>query len=354
MAEKLYYYVTGNTAEGFVNFLDLNLQGIDHIIVINHSSNRVKTLVVQKLIEQFEQDEHQIEVICNALSRSFLDGIIVREKQLAIITDTIAQPELKATMTVLLNHLFEESDIQLEQQQINRLKKQYDHSLQQSYDCFQTGLKIHDDLEAIYINEMDFKKADHIADQFIEGLLQNVPKKDRQVTVYERLFGTSTAEGPITVVPQLINPLQKRVFVKGRAGTGKSVFMKKVAKACIDHGLDLEIHHCSFDPDSVDMVLVPELSFCMFDSTDPHEYFPERSDDELIDLYDLTVTPGTDERFADEIKTVHDQYKSYMKQGVVYIQQAASLHEKIDKLFEEHENPQQIDRAVKYILAQVH
>lgn len=347
------YYVTGNTAEGFVNFLEANLQGIQQIIVISHPSNQVKTLVLQGLIQHVKQ-HHEVEVICSALSRSFLDGMIVRDKQLAVITDTIAKPNLKVTATIMIDHLFNGEKIEVGQQAVNRLKNDYDQFMQQSYISFAKGLKIHDDLEAIYIKEMDFKKADAIAEQFIERLLKDVPKKQRKVVVYTRLFGTSTAEGPITIVPELIQPLKKRVFVKGRAGTGKSVFMKKVAKACKAHGLDHEIHRCSFDPNSVDMVLVPELSFCMFDSTDPHEYFPERPEDELIDLYELTVTPGTDEKYADEIQDVHDRYKACMKQGVVYIKQAALLHEKLDALFKEHEKPELIEQAVAQIITHIH
>ena len=43
------------------------------------------------------------------------------------------------------------------------------------------------------------------------------------------------------------------------------------------------------------MVIVRELGFAIFDSTAPHEYFPSREGDEIIDMYALIVTPGTDE-----------------------------------------------------------
>src|SRR5690606_2850021 len=92
----------------------------------------------------------------------------------------------------------------LDNDKIGLLKKQYDQELEKAYASFKTGLSVHDDLEAIYINEMDFEKADDVAETFIKDLLQGVSKKEREPHVYYRLFGTSTAEGPITVVPQLI------------------------------------------------------------------------------------------------------------------------------------------------------
>src|SRR5699024_10088520 len=50
LAEKMYYYVTGNTAEGFVNFLDSNVVGAKKVVVLKHMSNKVKTRVLEELI----------------------------------------------------------------------------------------------------------------------------------------------------------------------------------------------------------------------------------------------------------------------------------------------------------------
>lgn len=33
------------------------------------------------------------------------------------------------------------------------------------------------------------------------------------------------------------------------------------------------------------MLIIPELSVCIFDSTAPHEYFPNRESDHTIDMY---------------------------------------------------------------------
>ena len=63
----------------------------------------------------------------------------------------------------------------------------------------------------------------------------------------------------------------------GANGAGKSTFLKKLAVAGLSAGFDVEIYHCSLDPKSLDMIIVRELSLCVFDSTAPHEFFPERN-----------------------------------------------------------------------------
>ena len=68
--------------------------------------------------------------------------------------------------------------------------------------------------------------------------------------------------------------------------------LKKLAKAAEEKGFEVEVYHCGFDPNSLDMVIVRELGFAIFDSTAPHEYFPSREGDEIIDMYALIVTRG--------------------------------------------------------------
>src|SRR5699024_7741033 len=134
---------------------------------------------------------------------------------------------------------------EIERETIKETKQEIENLFSQAYGKFKNGLKIHDDLEKVYIEEMDFQKADFIAEEFIENLLKGRKKSDRKPIVYERLFGTNTADGVANVVEQLIDPIKNRVFIKGRAGTGKSYFMRKVLEACLEHGLDVEMYRCS-------------------------------------------------------------------------------------------------------------
>lgn len=328
LANKTYYYVSGNTAERFINFLPTNVKDFNHVVILKHRSYILKTAVLKEVIKKFES-QHELEILCSALSDDYLDGVIIRDKKIAFIIDTIASPELSGSIEIDLELFLKDS----EHPDVAELLSAFNHSTEAAYDNFKTGLAIHDDLEKIYINEMDFKKADQAAEVFIQKLLQDVPKENRNPHTYRRLFGTNTADGAVNIVPGLIKPLENRNYLKGRAGTGKSHFMKKVMKACHNHGFDIELYHCSFDPNSVDMILVRDLDFCVFDSTDPHEVMPDRESDVIIDLYEKTVTPGTDERFANQIEQVSHNYKSYMKKGMQNLKEAGKNLEKMEQKY---------------------
>ncbi|MBY7144133.1 hypothetical protein KFZ56_13960 [Virgibacillus sp. NKC19-3] len=328
-----YYYVAGNTAEGFINYLDSNINDIKQVIILKHSSHTLKTAVIKQLINKYEAD-FNLEILYSTLGHKFLDGVIIRGLSLAVVSDQISPLETSGAIEVDLSLFINEKSVTDDLLEINN---QYHRYTQASYDNFATGLKIHDDLEEIYINEMDFEKADQIAKRFITNLLKDSPQNKERSHTYHRLFGTNTQDGVVNIVPHLKENLSHVYFIKGRAGTGKSTFMKKIAKACEDHCFDVELYHCSFDPNSIDMVLVRELDFCMFDSTDPHEFFPEREGESIIDLYE-TVSSGTDEKYAEEINRLHSAYKLYMKKGVQELKKAGDNLELLEKEYAFTEN----------------
>lgn len=311
MFNKKYYYVSGNTAEGMVNFLPSNVESFKQIIILKHPSHTLKTMIIKNMIKEYE-NKYDLEILLSSIGEQFLEGVIIREISKAVIIDRIATPVLGSTIELDLSLFLAD-------------KKVYpnaDDLFLEAYKSFSTGLLVHDDLEAIYIKEMNFDKADQIAEQVIKKIVTKEKRQRRDPHVYRRLFGTNTTDGVVNIVPQIIENMAHVYHLKGRAGTGKSTFMRKILAACIDDGHDIELFHCSFDPHSVDMVLVPGLDFCILDSTDPHEFTPKWEEETVIDLYEETVTPGTDEKYAAEIQVIHSNYKSYMKKGVKDLKEA--------------------------------
>lgn len=320
------YYVTGNTSQGYINLLHSNIQNISSVYVLHHPSQKDKTALIEELSTYFNQ-RYDVEVILSSFCPDALEGIIVREKSIAIITDQIATAEIKHMMPIHLEEIPKQEDQAYVKLQLEAKKKR-----EEAYRYFSKALRIHDELEDVYIQEMDFNKADQITENLITDLLGETRKKEQVEPIYRRLFGATTGKGAINVVPEIIKNISNRVYIKGRAGTGKSVLMKKIGRACEELQLEVEWYHCSLDPDSIDMVLIPSLDFCIFDSTKPHAFSPERESDIVIDLYEQTVTAGTDERFAEVIERITNKYKLTLQEGIRNIKLAEGYQSKIEEL----------------------
>ncbi len=74
----------------------------------------------------------------------------------------------------------------------------------------------------------------------------------------------------------MIEPDATRIFViKGGPGVGKSTFMKWIENEMVNQGFDVEEHHCSSDPDSLDGLVIPSIGVALLDGTAPHIVDPK-------------------------------------------------------------------------------
>lgn len=323
MQNERAYFVSGHTAKGFVNFFNKNIYGIDKVIVVNHQSNKITTKILQALRQHYYK-KYAIEIICSPQSKLYIEGIIIRSLKIAVISKKLVGAEDEAVI------FFDVGDYvspPVDSEKVRKLEKQQQKLYAEAHKLFQQGLKIHVQVERIYIKEMDFEKADTIAHDTIQLLFENKRKKNRESVIFERLFGTNTAEGVVNLIPSILEQIGKIVHIKGRAGTGKSVFMKTILNECIHYGYDVEVYRCSFDPNSVDMIIIRDLDICFFDSTPPHAFHPQQPKESVIDLYNETVTPGTDEKYKLEVDQLTKRYKDKMNLGLNKLSQTVFFEE---------------------------
>ena len=129
--------------------------------------------------------------------------------------------------------------------------------------------------------------------------------------------------------------------------------MNKILEAAKTHGLDTEVYHCGFDPDSLDMLLFPELSLCIFDSTSPHEYYPSREGDLVVDMYTELITEGTDELYEKELADIVIRYKSHTKEGCAYLAAAKDYMEMLEQLYQDATDLDVIDNKCKELYQKI-
>ena len=151
-------------------------------------------------------------------------------------------------------------------------------------------------------------------------------EKSAQLT--HRLLGTLTPLGARDTVQSITQHLEKRLFIKGYPGTGKSSMMKKFAKEALSRGYDVQYVWCGLDSNSIDMVILPELSFCIFDSTEPHVYFPDenRPGDELFDIAKHCHPTEVEEN---NLKKIVAHYKATMAEAKQFAEQYAEEERKV-------------------------
>ena len=117
-------------------------------------------------------------------------------------------------------------------------------------------------------------------------------------------------------------------IIKGGPGNGKSGFMRRLAAAAEEKGLDVEYVLCSGDPDSLDGIYIPALHQAWCDGTAPHVTEPGAFavDSDYVNLgsfcrLPLSASDGT------RIQRLNRAYKGLYRQAYALLSAAASVRD---------------------------
>ncbi|MED3561047.1 PRK06851 family protein [Bacillus xiapuensis] len=331
------YFAGGNTARGFHSLYDSNLKGLDRLFILKGGPGTGKSSLMKKIGNEWLEKGCNVEFLHCSSDNNSIDGVIIPALKVGIVDGTaphVIEPQAPGAVEEYINlgEAWNSQKLRFHKNKIQRLTKQISESFQTAYATFKQALEIHDEWEKIYIGSMDFKKADQLTNKLIENFFGKM-KLNKKADIRHRFLGAATPMGAVDFVPNLTEEITKRYFIKGRPGSGKSTMLKKLAAAAEERGVDAEVYHCGFDPNSLDMVILRELGIAIFDSTAPHEYFPNRDGDEIIDMYELLIEPGTDEIYADFISDISGKYKAKMTEATSYLAKAKDLHDELEEIY---------------------
>lgn len=274
------YFLSANTAEGYVSFFEEEIKRLKFVYTLSG-----RTEEVFEKIKKAAFENNADELILNPTKPDAVCGCIWRGKQMGLFCESSARTP---------------------------------KNCEAIYKAYSEAKKIHDEWEKIYISNMNAEALNKYTKQIIEEILDG-KSADKLSKNRNRFFGASTSCGSVNFIDDLTEDLNKRYFIKGRPGTGKSTFLKRLREAVQNKGFDTETYYCSFDPQSLDMVIVRELSLCVFDSTAPHEKFPESERDIILDFYKEAELEGVDEKYKSELSEIAAQYEEKIKEGKAHM-----------------------------------
>lgn len=356
-AKIRHYYAGGNTAKGFYSLYDSALEGLDRLFILKGGPGTGKSSLMKNIGSVMEEKGYEIEYLHCSSDNNSIDGVILPTYKVGIVDGTaphIIEPKAPGVIEeyVNLGVAWDSNKLAAHKNTILKLNEIISLKFEKAYETFAEALRAHDDIEDIYIANMDFSEANCLTEELISTFFgeENLLKES---TIKHRFLGAATPNGAVDFIQNLTEDIEKRYFIKGRAGSGKSTMLKKIVSAAEARGFDTEVYHCGFDPNSLDMVILREKGIAIFDSTAPHEYFPDRASDEIIDMYERCIKQGTDEKYADAIARTTKAYKDKMKEAIGYLAEAKELRNELEAFYVEAMDFTMVDELQQNILNQI-
>ncbi|MGP4072385.1 hypothetical protein ACTWQB_07500 [Piscibacillus sp. B03] len=332
------YFLGGTTAKGYYRFYDELISTLGHVLYIEGGFTSILHPALEQLADECEK-QGEIGCVYNHIEPDQLEAVVLPERRLAVIDRSKANIK-KLSLPKLLENViyigegYDYDILKRNQGQLIQARKEMQGYYQKAVEHFKTAHDYHEEVEKIYIKYLNIDKANDETERLKKSVF-NSTSLNKSSAVVHRYLGAATPQGPTDFVLDLTSDIDRRIFIKGRSGTGKSTMLKKLVTESVNRGIDVEIYHCGFDPHSLDMVIFRELGIAIFDATAPHEHEPQRSGDEIFDVYELFVDGSPDDERLEDILNLKSNYKMQTKQATDYLKQIQDRQRTFEAIYQE-------------------
>ena len=352
------YFVCANTADGFINYFPDALLDLDRIYILKGGPGCGKSTLMRTIADHFAVRDEDVDRIFCSSDPDSLDGIILKNKKVAIVDGTaphIIEPTAPGALEeyVNLGTAWDKRELTQHKEEILSLNREIKNRYQTLYQTLGEAKEIHQRREKIYFEHADFGALNDAAAVLIKTIFHKEPPAQAPGKTCHRFFGALTPAGAIHHMEALTDFCQVRYFLKGSPGNGKSTLLKKLVTAATERGVAAEVYHCSFDPQSLDMVILPALSLAVFDATAPHEVYPSRGNDILFDLFETGIRAGCQEENFETLSLLSRSYQEKITSARTILGEARELHDRLEAIYKPAIDFKKIDRITDVLIRKI-
>lgn len=336
------FFPGNNTSLGFFSYYD-NIIGPEatRIMVIKGGPGVGKSSFMKEIAAALNQQGFEVELHHCSSDNNSLDGVVFPEIKVAMIDGTsphVVDPRNPGAVDEILHlgDFWDEAGMRRGRSEILTLNREVGRSFARAYRYIKAAKVIHEDLEAVYSDAVDWGRVNQIAADLIEAIFERKPIASKPGKVRRLFISAITPEGFRNFLPGLAEIAPTVYAVEGAPGTGKATLLAKMAKTAEELGIDCEAFCCAFDPYKIEHLLLPSLGVLITTAVPPHRLDPSQVSF-IVNLNQCVDLAKTIPQNA-ALETAKAQVENLLEQGIASISQAKAAHDRMEEYYIPHMN----------------
>ncbi len=327
------YFAGGNTAKGHYSLFHSNLSNLERLYILKGGPGTGKSHLIKKIGREWRKKGYSLEYIYCSSDKDSLDGIIIRNVNVGIVDGTkphVIEPQFPGVVDEYANLgvAWESEKLRKHKDEIMSLTTQVSHAFQAAYDSFGDAFVFYEKQREHVSRYLNSTKVKRLTETLVDELFDE-KLNTKTAVVKHRFHGANTPTGFFSFFNELTEPLRKRYVLKGRPGTGKSLIFKRLLLEAEIRGFHVEVYHCGFVPENIDLLIVRDLDLAVIDHKVPHVLREIRDTDKVVDMEKEVLDTNwihEDEEFA-------EAYAKHMQEGFSWLKKAKFLRDKLENYY---------------------
>ena len=174
---------------GISQFIRREFKRIRQIIYLKGWPRTGKSSLIKAIGREWIEKGYDIEFLHCSSDNKSVDGVIIPKLKVGIVDGTsphVIEPKMPGVVEEYINLgiAWDSDKLRKQKLEIERFVSEASKAFQSAYARFKEALVIHDEWEKIYIDNIDFNKANELTNQLIQKLFAD--KSGRQSLVKHR------------------------------------------------------------------------------------------------------------------------------------------------------------------------
>ncbi|MDD4564299.1 MAG: ATPase [Eubacteriales bacterium] len=267
-------YPGNNTPEGFFSYYQyiLSQEEADRIICIKGGPGVGKSTFMKKIGESMLQKGHNVDFMHCSSDNSSLDGIVLRDKKIAMIDGTaphVVDPINPGAVDSIihLGDYWDEEGIRKNRNAVIRNSERVRSIFGRAYNYLAAAGKMYDNLFSIYESAIKNEELYKLAAKIIGDELIHREICLNQGDIKKYFASAITPTGFENFIDTLLSGYKKIYLIKAPIGVSSERMLNLFMEGAVYRSLNVEGYYCPMKPSTkLEHLLIPELRLAFITS----------------------------------------------------------------------------------------